>query len=228
MAISQEDRNLFVQVLDTFKEKPQEASVVLKVLVTFLQKTTPVKVDLQDNVRDILERHLYNVNNPVIFEELKKYWGIVATVAQQEDVGKSYTTGQLARFFGVSITTINKWIATGRLIGVERADRNKHARISDSTIWVSPTGEHIPVRDVVERFVESESQELNTIDMDEARYKVERLKEIVKTINFFEERYGGSYEKVVGEKGDPFTTDDWQWGREGKEWKNLLREIGDL
>lgn len=228
MAISQEDRDMFVQVLDTFKEKPQAASVVLKVLVTFLQKTTPVKIELQDNVRELLEKHLYREDNPVVFEELKKFWGIMVSVAQEEEIAKTYTTGQLARFFGVSITTINKWIASGRLLGAERTVRNKQARISEHTIWVSPTGEQVPVREIVDRYVEKQSKEINTADMDDAQYNLLRIKEIVETINFYENRYGGTYEEVVREKGDPFTSDDWQWGREGKEWNNLLKDIGDI
>ncbi|MEB3103973.1 hypothetical protein [Ferviditalea candida] len=226
MAISQEDRKSFEQVLETLKGKPEETGVVLKVLFTFLQKTTPFKVELQSDVRNILEQHVYNQNHTDVFKELKKCWSIVASVAQEEEVGRSYSTGQLARFFGVSITTVNKWIATGRLVGIERSARNKQARISENTIWISPTGEQIPVREVVERYIQI--QDVKTSQMDEQEYKIERVKEIVKIINFFEERYGGTYQKVVEQKGDPYLTDDWQWGREGKEWHYLLKEIGDL
>lgn len=61
--------------------------------------------------------------------------------------------------------------------------------------------------------------------INEEEYKIERLKEIVRTVIFFEERYGGSYEQVMLEKGDPNTTGDWKWEREGEEWINYLVEI---
>ncbi|MEX1029130.1 MAG: hypothetical protein WDZ91_03675 [Paenibacillaceae bacterium] len=226
MAISQEERKSFEQVLESLKEKPYDASIVLKVLFTFLQKTTPFKLELQDEVQQILEQHLSYQDSSAVFDELKKCWNIVASVAQEEEVGKTYTTGQLARFFGVSITSINKWISTGRLVGVERLSRNKQARISENTIWLAPNGEQVLVRDVVERFIQN--QDTLTIDMEDEEYKVERVKEIIKMINFYEERYEGAFSKVVLDKGDPYHSLDWQWEREGKEWHYLLKEIGDL
>jgi len=224
MAISQEDRRVFEHVIDTFKENPSEAGIVLKVLFTFLKKTTPLQVELQEEVQQLLEQHSYTQNKHAILEDLKKCWSIVIAIAQEEEVSKSYTTGQLATFFGVSITTINKWIASNRLIGVERTDKFKQARISENVIWVSPTGEKTPVYEVVERY----HQNKLSIDLNDQEYKVERIKEIVKMVTFFEERYGGTYQKVLITKGDPYQTDDWQWGREGKEWHYLLKEIGDL
>ncbi|MWC30139.1 hypothetical protein [Paenibacillus sp. MMS18-CY102] len=224
MAISQEDRRVFEDVIDTLQENPSEAGIVLKVLFTFLKKTTPVQVELQEEVKQLLEQHSYTQNKHAVIEDLKKCWSIVINVAQEEEVIKSYTTGQLAKFFGVSITTINKWIASDRLIGVERTDRFKQARISENVMWVSPTGEKTPVYEVVERY----HQNNQPIDLSDQEYKIERIKEIVKMITFFEERYGGTYQKVLKSKGDPYQSEDWQWGREGKEWQYLLKEIGDL
>jgi hypothetical protein len=137
-----------------------------------------------------------------------------------------YSTEQLSRIFGVSLATINKWVATGRLVGIERSTIDRQARIPENTIWLSPTGEQVPVREVVERYIQN--QDMKTVQMDDQDYTIERVKEIVRTINFFEERHGGTYQRVVEQKGDPFSTDDWQWGREGKEWKYLLREIDSL
>lgn len=110
----------------------------------------------------------------------------------------NYTIDQLATIFGVSITTVDKWIETGRIKDVDKQAES----ISNRAIWLSATGEQVPIREVVER-----------------------LKEIVKTINCFEDRYGGLYEQIVLKKGDPDTTGDWQWGHDGKEWRNHLIAI---
>ena len=129
-----------------------------------------------------------------------------------------YTLDQLAIFFFFCIATVDKWIANGRI-----KDMDKHIeRISDRAIWLSEAGKEVPIREVLERYLLNQMKEVNTIEMDEEEYEFERLKEIVMTINFFEKRYGGSYEQIVLENGDPDRTDDWQWGREGKEWSYLM------
>jgi len=55
-----------------------------------------------------------------------------------------------------------------------------------------------------------------------------RIRYIVETISFFENRYGKTYAEVLVEKGSPDESVDWVWAREGKEWRSLLKEIGDL
>jgi hypothetical protein len=57
---------------------------------------------------------------------------------------------------------------------------------------------------------------------------VDRVREMIRTVVFFENRYGGTFEKVVMKKGEPKTSTDWIWCREGKEWGALLKELNDL
>jgi transposase len=47
---------------------------------------------------------------------------------------KSYSTGELAKYYDVSITAINKWINQGRFKNIERAEKNKQLRISENTL----------------------------------------------------------------------------------------------
>lgn len=226
LAITQEERKAFENVLEKVKSDPEEAAVVLKVLFNFLKKVTSIQVELQSEAYHLLENHQYFKQNPVILEDLKRCWDIVAEMAQEGDVVRIYTTGQLAKFFGVSITTINKWISAGRFVGVERTERNKQARISELAFWISPTGEKVQVQEIVDRFIQKQS--FQSTELDDQQYKVERVKHIASTVSFYENRYGGSYQTVIKQKGDPYLTEDWMWGREGKEWHSLIKEIAKL
>ncbi|GFN32975.1 helix-turn-helix domain-containing protein [Paenibacillus xylaniclasticus] len=59
-------------------------------------------------------------------------------------------TGEVARFFGVSVATINNWINQGRFIGVEKGERFKQARIPENAIYVAPTGVKSTVAEAAE------------------------------------------------------------------------------
>ncbi|WP_113020915.1 hypothetical protein [Paenibacillus sp. YN15] len=55
--------------------------------------------------------------------------------------------------------------------------------------------------------------------------EVERMKELVKALFSFEEKYGGTYEEVISRLGDPQLTDDWTWSRDADEWRYIMKEI---
>jgi len=129
---------------------------------------------------------------------------------------------QLATFFGVSSTTVNNWFDTGRFLEIKKV--NQDFLISDHSIWISPTGEKVPVLDIVERYMQNYANPTATMSDDE--YKRMRTEEIMKTITYFESRYGGTFQQVAKQKGDPYSSGDWQWVREGKEWHALLLELG--
>lgn len=225
MSISHEEQQTFEQIAELLGSDPEKAVVTVKVLFNFIKRTTPVHIELQNNVQVLLEQRQYLEADPVIYQELRKLWHILLEVAQEEEVGRTYTTGQLAKYFGVSITTINNWISAGRFLGVERPERNKQVRISENTIWMSPTNEAIPIRDIIETY---EQNQKNLEPKDEYEDNLERIRYIVNTIDFFEKRYGGAFQQIVETKGNPENSEDWIWAREGKEWRFLLKEIGDL
>jgi hypothetical protein len=226
MAISEAERKLFERVIAEVGSDPEKAGVTIKVLFNFLKKSTPVAIELNSEVRSILEKYPYQGINKTLKEDLQKLGAILVHVAQEEEIGKTYSTGQLAKYFGVSITTINNWIAAGRFLGVERPERNKQVRVSENTLWVSPAGEKIPVRDIVDSYERDQRDFVQ--DSANKNGKLDRIREIINTINFFESRYGKTYDEMVKEKGDPDVSEDWVWAREGKEWRLLLEEIGDL
>jgi transposase len=225
MAISEAEKKVFERVIAEVGNDPEKAGVTIKVLFNFIQKTTPVTIELQNEVRRILEKYPYQGKHEALQKDLQKLGAILVNVAQEEEIGHTYSTGQLAKFFGVSITTVNNWIAAGRFIGVERSKKNKHARISEHTLWVSPTEEKIPVREIVETYKRNEIASVQ--ESNKSHENLERMRYIVDSIDFFENRYGKPYEEVVKEKGNPENSTDWIWAREGKEWKYLLEEIGN-
>ncbi|MFW5433557.1 helix-turn-helix domain-containing protein [Paenibacillus apiarius] len=55
----------------------------------------------------------------------------------------TYTTGELARIFGVSVQAINKWIDGGRILGYKREGKNRHNRIPETISFVMRTGVRI-------------------------------------------------------------------------------------
>lgn len=224
MSISYEEQQTFERIADILGSDPEKAGVTVKVLFNFIKRTTPVHYELQNNVQILLEQRQYQKADPLIHQELRKLWHILLEVAQEEEVGRIYTTGQLAKFFGVSITTINNWISAGRFIGVERPERNKQVRIWENTLWISPTNEAIPIREIIENY---EQNQRKLEPKEEYEENLDRIRYIVNTIDFFEKRYDGNYQQVVAKMGDPEESEDWIWTREGKEWRFLLKEIGD-
>lgn len=125
---------------------------------------------------------------------------------------KTYTTGQLARIFGVSNTIINNWICEGKFIGVEYKEENKQSRISENTLWKSTNGELISVREVAEMY---EKQKFNNVSQEEEQ------KILKDEIAFFEKKYRGSYNETLLNKKDK-TEEELL---DEYDWKYLLRRI---
>lgn len=226
MAISEAEKRAFERVVAEVGNDPEKARATLKVFFNVLRKTNSISIELQSEVRKILEEIQYKPVHYALQEDLQKLGTTLMSVAQEEEIGKVYSTGQLAKYFGVSITTINNWIAAGRFIGVERSERNKQARISENNYWISPTEERFLVREIVETYKQKEKRGISTSPNHEE--KLNRIRYIIESINFFEKRYGKSYAEVISEKGNPDDSVDWVWAREGKEWRSLLNEIGEL
>lgn len=226
MAISEAEKRAFERVIADVGNDPEKAGATLKVFFNVIRKTTPISIELQSEVKKILEEFPNERVHKALQEDLQKLGTILMSVAQEEEIGKVYSTGQLAKYFGVSITTINNWIGAGRFIGVERSERNKQARISENNYWISPTEERFLVREIVETYEQKEKRGISTSPNREE--KLNRIRYVVDSINFFEKRYGKSYAEVITEKGNPDDSMDWVWAREGKEWRSLLNEIEDL
>lgn len=139
----------------------------------------------------------------------------VERTAQAEPV-EEYTTSEVAKYFGVSTTTVNNWLAVNRFVGVNRSAPFKHARIPANTWWISATGKRIRLSDVIEMF-EAESRTgpapmTPEQELEQHRADIRRL----------EEKYGGPFHETLGTR-EPNTL---QEERDAWEWRYLLRVTG--
>lgn len=142
--------------------------------------------------------------------EMLKYIVVIAAEGVSQ---KLYTTGQLSKFFGVSITSINNWINEDRFIGIQRSTRNKQVRIPENAMWRSGNGELIPVKEIVEMWNKEQSKRLSMKDEERTAIQNE--------IEYFEKKYGGSYEKTLKLK-EQITESEIQ---DKREWEYLLKRM---
>ncbi|NFE96252.1 helix-turn-helix domain-containing protein [Clostridium botulinum] len=173
----------------------------LKIIVNYVAKTSSNQSELKNINEEIFE------NKNLIKSYLNKTIDYMIEAAVEEEI--NYTTGELSKYFGVSITAINKWIDQGRFIGVERLEKNKQVRISQNTLWKSRKGNTIPVKQIVETYIE------------ETFSDKERISAMKESIKFFENKYGGSFESVSKNKKDISPEDEANF----REWGYLLSEI---
>lgn len=153
-----------------------EGNELVKVILQYVGITSPSHSDL----KDIDEKSLKD--SRVIKKYLSEALNSMIEVTKHDE--KFYTTGDLAKYFGVSITSINKWIDSGRFKGVERTEKNKQARISENTLWKSRKGDLVTIKSIVDKYEEEQFT-------DE-----EELNSALNSIKFYEDKYGGSFDKV--------------------------------
>lgn len=184
----------------------EEGALYYKIFANFISKANPINEFKFDEA--ILR------NNNEMINSLSEILKHMVKVATENDSLKYHTTGQLSKFFGVSITSINNWINEGRFIGIERSTPNKQVRIPENTMWRSSNGQLIPIKDVVEMWKKEHSNQFNLTKDDE-------LTALNNEINFFEKKYRGSYEQTLKLK-DELTESELL---DKEEWEYLLQRI---
>ncbi|MGG1518219.1 helix-turn-helix domain-containing protein [Paenibacillus oryzisoli] len=200
---TQQERQLVVekseQILDyTIKQTdPEFYRAFSNMLYDYITVTNPKKVtEYQKDLRDLIR--------------------LMAEVVNHAQPVKVYTTGELARIFGVSVQAINKWIDEGRFLGYKREGQNRHNRISENTSFVMRTGELTAVRDVVAMY-ERQNQEHEVVELNPDEHRNAILDEVSR----FMKKYGGTYEMTLGTKAGRTTSED----RDASIWLALLDEL---
>ena len=152
-------------------------------------------------------------------QNLRDLIRLMAEVVNHAQPIKVYTTGELARIFGVSVQAINKWIDEGRFLGYKREGENRHNRIPETISFAMRTGEVIPVREVVGMYEhQNKKHEVVELNFDEHR------EAILDEISRFMKKYGGTYEMTLGTKAERTIRED----RDASIWLALLDELREI
>jgi len=183
-----------------------QGKLLFKIISNYLSNTS----DLRDELKNINESIFSDEYKMQIYSKIMiKY---MADVAMKPEFNITYTTGQLARIFGVSITTINNWIREGRFKGVASKAKNKQSRISENTLWESSNGEQIFIKEIAKMYKKQNIENLS---------KEEEQKILKGEIEFFENKYNGNYSETLLNKEDK--TDEELLDE--SEWKYLLKRV---
>ncbi|PIC94775.1 hypothetical protein CSV69_14875 [Sporosarcina sp. P26b] len=191
-------------------ENEDDSLLFFKVMVNYLEKTNINNFQFSKLNDSILG------NTEEMEKCLSKILEEMAEIAAEDtNFAPAYTTGQIAKYFGVSITTINNWIKEGRFVGVERTEKNSQARISANTLWKSRTGKMYTVDNIVKEW--EEEQEENLYDSNERLFLVEQ-------IALYEGKYGGDFESTLGSMDDLSSEEQ----TDAAAWSYFIRKFDAL
>ncbi|MGG3320685.1 helix-turn-helix domain-containing protein [Brevibacillus centrosporus] len=198
----------------------KEFILITKALLNYLEKMDPVAV--RTLIPDLSID--FDTDKDRAKEILRKIFGHIFWIASEDQqFTRQYTTGQMAKYFGVSVQTINTWIKDGRILGVEKPERNKQARIPETAIYVSTIGERIPITEIVEMYNKENAEREGMSLQGEPTY-AQKLAQLSTEIEYFEKKYGGSLEETLGLKVDRSVEED----RDAGEWAYLMRKVREL
>jgi transposase len=183
-----------------------QGKLLFKIISNYLENTTELRDELKNINESIFsDKYKMQTYSKIMIEYM-------ADVAMKPKSNITYTTGQLARIFGVSITTINNWIREGRFVGVESKEKNKQSRISENTLWESSNGEQILIKEITELYKKLSIESVS---------KEEEQKILKDEIEFFENKYNGNYNETLLNKKDK-TEEELL---DESEWKYLLKRV---
>lgn len=128
-----------------------------------------------------------------------------------------FSTGELARIFGVSVQAINKWIDEGRFLGYKREGNHRHNRISETVSFAMRTGEVLPLEEVIVMY----ERQLKEQQVDDA---VDHRDAVLDEISRFMRKYGGTYEMTLGAQTERTVQEE----RDASIWLALLDELREL
>jgi len=214
-------------------------AVFSKILYNLIGESVQLKKEIADAL--LVDDREVNVTKDVFANVLLSAYKValkpqkkrVITVkeTQRKEI-KGYTTGQMAEFFSVSITTVNNWISEGRfhieqehgkLVQVTRKSTNEKLRIHPNTWFDAPSGVRYQVKDVIEAYIEDKreweaSKNGNTVATEEEQVKL--------FVEHFQNKYDGQdYEEVFGNRNwDELTAEE---ETDAAMWSFFLQRITD-
>ena len=213
IVITAEDREQALAGAPFFVELTQRNTSALKVFLRALEALSRRRPS-RDSQTEQLIRALAESGFWLSVDEatLRNVWvDFVECVADAESV-RQYSTREIARYFGVSITTINNWIAEDRFVGIQKSGPRKHARIPESALWRTSTGEGIPVQEIIQAY-EATAPRPHTPE-DARKQHWEDLQRL-------QTKYGGTFEATLGARQPQSLEEE----RDTWEWKYVLNVL---
>lgn len=193
----------------------------LRALMQYIERSSDQATDRATSSSSPL--HDLKLDQPLANPELQQAFQfilmhMVTASAEKESLlpDKQYTTGDLSRFFGVSIATINNWIQKGKIVGAYKQERFKQARIPESAIYLSSTGANMTIQEAAELY--HTEQKRTPIQL---QTPIAELKEWIDTVYHYEQKYGGALEHIQSS----LTEVSAQQERDFTEWRYLLNRL---
>jgi len=125
----------------------------------------------------------------------------------------NYTLTDVSKYMGANEPLILEWIQQGRFLGVCA----NNPVFKPDTVYVSVTGVRLTLAEIEETY----HQEQKRLGRDKPMTPEEEIQEIKNEIRFFEEKYGGPFEKTLGAKVELSP----QEKRDAEQWTSLLRSL---
>jgi excisionase family DNA binding protein len=151
--------------------------------------------------------------------DLRELVCLMAETVNHAQPVRAYTTGELARIFGVSVQAVNKWIDEGRFPGYRREGKNRHNRIPETFSVVMRTGETLKLREAVALY-ELQSQEQGAVMLTADQQRDAVLDEIARLMK----KYRGTYEMTIRDKTERTIEEE----RDASIWLALLDELREM
>ncbi len=219
MMLTEVEKNEFVKITPELTtrifQSTHDSKLFFKVLVNFVEKTNMNKKLISSINASTLD------NNDLMQKSTSEILEYMARIASEEnDFAPSYTTGQLATYFGVSITTINNWIKEGRFVGVARSEKNAQARIKANTYWRAKNNSLHLVSDIINEWEE----ENNAFGDNQSDYN--EVAFLINQMALYEAKHGGDFEHTLGLKSkDEMRSEE---ATDLATWKYLRKRFEEL
>lgn len=150
-------------------------------------------------------------------QDLRDLIRLMAETVNEAKPVRTFSTGELARIFGVSVQAIHKWIDEGRFLGYKREGNHRHNRIPETVSFAMRTGEVLPLEEAIAMY-ERQLQE-HQVD-DAANHRDAVLDEISRLMK----KHGGTYEMTLGAKTERTAQEE----RDASIWLALLDELREI
>lgn len=183
--------------------RSDEGKLLLKIMSNYIGTHGPVTAIPFPDVDKMLDNE---ANVADLSSKLVRY-----LICYSEDLGVTYSTGDLAKYFGVSIVTINNWINEGRFLDFVK-EPTKHARIPASCRWRAANGKIYTVQDFVAHAKE-EARKRAEITPEEHRQLV------ANELKWFIDKYGENGLAALEAKGNQKSEEE---ERDAHEWRYWL------